>query len=244
MAGSPSKQGLGTPGSSAISQAFAAHGHALVEHAVPAPQCQALAAMASQDEVASHTLSGGTRNMLAQPWCAALAQQLRGHPSIATCLPADAQAVQCTYFEKTADRNWLVAPHQDLSVPVAQQVAAPGWQGWSAKEGHWFVQPPATWLAHMVAVRLHLDDCGPSDGPLRVLPGTHTQGRLSPTSMATLRQQGTETVCTAPAGAALLMRPLLVHASSKSTGTSRRRVLHFAFGPATLPHGLRWHTTA
>ena len=82
------------------------------------------------------------------------------------------------------------------------------------------------------------------DGPLRVLPGTHTQGRLSPTSMATLRQQGTETVCTAPAGAALLMRPLLVHASSKSTGTSRRRVLHFAFGPATLPHGLRWHTTA
>ena len=45
MAGSPSKQGLGTPGSSAITQAFAAHGHALVEHAVPAPQCQALAAM-------------------------------------------------------------------------------------------------------------------------------------------------------------------------------------------------------
>ena len=30
--------------------------------------------------------------------------------------------------------------------------------------------------------------------------------------IATLRQQGTETVCTAPAGAALLMRPLLVHA--------------------------------
>ena len=202
MAGSPSKQGLGTPGSSAITQAFAAHGHALVEHAVPAPQCQALAAMASQDEVASHTLSGGTRNC------------------------------------------WARAAHQDLSVPVAQQVAAPGWQGWSAKEGHWFVQPPATWLAHMVAVRLHLDDCGPSDGPLRVLPGTHTQGRLSPTSMATLRQQGTETVCTAPAGAALLMRPLLVHASSKSTGTSRRRVLHFVFGPTALPHGLRWHTTA
>lgn len=225
-------------------QDFATHGYALVRDVMGAPQCAALADQATRRHAASHTLSGGTRNMLAQPWCAALAQQLRAHPNISACLPADAQAVQCTYFEKTADRNWLVAPHQDLSVPVAQQVAAPGWQGWSAKEGHWFVQPPATWLAHMVAVRLHLDDCGPSDGPLRVLPGTHTQGRLSPTSMATLRQQGTETVCTAPAGAALLMRPLLVHASSKSTGTSRRRVLHFAFGPATLPHGLRWHTTA
>lgn len=242
MAGSPSKQGLGTPGCGAAAQAFAAHGYALVEDAVPAPQCQALAALASRDEASAHTLSGGTRNMLAQPWCAALAQQLRAHPAIAACLPTDARAVQCTYFEKTAHRNWLVAPHQDLSVPVAQQVAAPGWQGWSAKEGHWFVQPPAAWLARMVAVRLHLDDCGPSDGPLRVLPGTHTHGHLSPAAMATLRQQGTEAVSTAPAGTALLMRPLLVHASSKSTGTGRRRVLHFVFGPAALPHGLQWPT--
>jgi hypothetical protein len=36
------------------------------------------------------------------------------------------------------------------------------------------------------------------------------------------------------------MRPLLLHASSKGSGTSARRVLHFVFGPRQLPHGLAW----
>jgi hypothetical protein len=31
-----------------------------------------------------------------------------------------------------------------------------------------------------------------------------------------------------------------LHASSKATGTSRRRVLHFVFGPRALPYGLEW----
>jgi hypothetical protein len=36
------------------------------------------------------------------------------------------------------------------------------------------------------------------------------------------------------------MRPLILHASSKATGAGERRVLHFLFGPPTLPHGLKW----
>lgn len=179
------------------------------------------------------------------PWCAALAQQLRAHPSISACLPADARAVQCTYFEKTADRNWLVAPHQDLSVPVAQQVAAPGWQGWSAKEGHWFVQPPATWLAHMVAVLCTWTTVDPATGRCARCRARTRKAASRPPAWPPLRQQGTETVCTAPAGAALLMRPLLVHASSKSTGTSHRGACAFCVWPShPAPHGLRWRTTA
>ena len=38
----------------------------------------------------------------------------------------------------------------------------------------------------------------------------------------------------------MLMRLLLLHASSKATGASRRRVLHFLFGPPRLPLGLAW----
>jgi hypothetical protein len=38
----------------------------------------------------------------------------------------------------------------------------------------------------------------------------------------------------------MAMRPLLLHASSKATGSSRRRVLHFLFGPPALPFGLEW----
>jgi hypothetical protein len=38
----------------------------------------------------------------------------------------------------------------------------------------------------------------------------------------------------------MLMRPLLLHASSRASGASRRRVLHFVFGPRELPFGLAW----
>jgi hypothetical protein len=46
--------------------------------------------------------------------------------------------------------------------------------------------------------------------------------------------------CTLERGDVLVMRPLLLHASSKASGFGMRRVLHFLFGPPTLPNGLRW----
>ncbi|MDB5931807.1 MAG: hypothetical protein JWR60_3514 [Polaromonas sp.] len=138
-------------------------------------------------------------------------------------------------------RNWLVPFHRDLSIPVARRVDAPGFQGWSDKEGMLFAQPPADLLAQVVAVRLHLDDCGPEDGPLRVIPGSHRleDAGLAPDAPAASR--AAEVACQAGPGALLVMRPLLLHASSKATGQSRRRVLHFVFGPGQLPHGLQWH---
>ena len=95
-------------------------------------------------------------------------------------IPAGHVAVQCTYFEKSASRNWLVPIHQDLSIPVARRVDAPGLRGWSQKEGALFVQAPVELLAQLVAVRVHLDACGADDGPLRVLPGSHRLGLVAP----------------------------------------------------------------
>jgi ectoine hydroxylase-related dioxygenase (phytanoyl-CoA dioxygenase family) len=106
------------------------------------------------------------------------------------------------------------------------------------KEGVLQVQPPAAVLEQLVAVRLHLDDCGPQDGPLRVLPGSHTAGVRPEGALASAEGA---VVCTAPRGSALLMRPLLMHASSKANGHSLRRVLHLLFAPPALPLGLRWH---
>jgi hypothetical protein len=189
----------------------------------------------------SATLSGGTRTMLQSAWCAALVQRLRRHATLAPLLPPDAVAVQCTYFEKSVGRNWLVPWHQDLSVPVAERVEHPALRGWSRKEGVLQVQPPAAVLAQLVAVRLHLDDCGPQDGPLRVLPGSHTAG-VRPEGASPAADDAI--TCTAPRGSALLLRPLLLHASSKASGTGMRRVLHLLFAPPALPHGLRWHQAA
>jgi hypothetical protein len=55
-----------------------------------------------------------------------------------------------------------------------------------------------------------------------------------------LRSEHGETVVPVARGGALVMRPLLLHASSKATSLAPRRVLHFVFGPPKLPAGLEW----
>ena len=219
-------------------QRFARDGYLLLPGLLTDRECDGCARAAAP----SATLSGGTRTMLQAPWCAALVQHLRRHAALAPLLPAGAVAVQCTYFEKSVGRNWLVPWHQDLCVPVAERVEHPALRAWSVKEGVPQVQPPAALLEQLVAVRLHLDDCGPQDGPLRVLPGTHTAGlRAEGGSAGSEAAAEGAVVCTAPRGSALLMRPLLLHASSKARGASLRRVLHLLFAPPEPPHGLRWH---
>jgi ectoine hydroxylase-related dioxygenase (phytanoyl-CoA dioxygenase family) len=189
------------------------------------------------DAVDTH--GAGSRRLMQEGWCADLARKVMTHPDVRAALPARARAVQCTFFEKSADRNWLVPIHQDLSIPVAGRVDHPALSGWSEKEGAVFVQPPDDVLAQLLAVRVHVDPCAPEDGPLRVVPGSHRSGRIEP-AQAALAGRAAGVVVPAARGDALLMRPLLLHASSKSSGSSRRRVLHFVFGPDVLPYGLAW----
>jgi hypothetical protein len=55
-----------------------------------------------------------------------------------------------------------------------------------------------------------------------------------------LRTAGGESVVAVNRGGALVMRPLILHASSKASAPKARRVLHFVFGPPQLPFGLEW----
>lgn len=201
-----------------------------------APECQRLAECLP----ASSSRSGGDRCLLEQAWCAELARQFGRMPAIAALLPAGAVAVQCTYFEKSAERNWLVPLHQDLSIPVAERLPAAGFGPWSEKQGQVFVQAPVALLEQLLAVRLHLDECGAEQGALRVVPGSQRHGILTPDEGLLWRARLGEQLCPVAAGGVMLMRPLLLHASSKSRAAGRRRVLHFLFAPADLPDGLRW----
>ena len=216
---------------------FQENGFAIVPAVITAQECDTLLRCIAPVE----HLSGSSRIALHQPWCDALAERLRRHPVLSGLLPQDSVAVQCTYFEKSRARNWLVPIHQDLSIPVAERVDSPALCGWSEKEGALFVQPPADVLEQMIAVRLHLEDCGEDDGPLRVEPGTHVHGRIGPAEAAQ-RHSSAEVTCSVDAGGAVVMRPLLLHASSKASGTGLRRVLHFLFGPPALPYGLKWQS--
>lgn len=203
-----------------------------------------LADILAQPEIADDDDSdAGTRDLLDRDWCRALAAALREHLREARLLPPDAVAVQCTLFRKSEATNWKVALHQDLSIPVAQRVEHDALSGWSSKQGVHFVQPPVATLERLLAVRVHLDVCGEGDGPLRVVTGSHRHGRLDPAQAQALRDAHGETECTALAGDLLIMRPLLLHASSKALKPSgRRRVLHFLFGPRDPGFGLRWST--
>jgi len=186
-------------------------------------------------------VAAGERNVLAEDWCRSLAQRLRRHFGIARRLPPDAVAVQCSLFAKSPQQNWLVTLHQDLAVPVRERVESAQSRGWSEKDGLLFVQPRLSVLEQLVVVRLHLDDCTAENGALRIVPGSHRFGRLGSQQAQDLRSAGGEVVCAARAGGVLLMRPLLLHASSKSALETPRRILHYVFGPPSLPDGLNWH---
>jgi ectoine hydroxylase-related dioxygenase (phytanoyl-CoA dioxygenase family) len=216
--------------------AFARDGVQLLHGLVTRDQVAACRAALTRAE----SSAVGSRNLLQEAWCRALAAELLAQDTVSGIAGRDAVAVQCTSFEKSSDTNWLVPLHQDLSIPVAARVDAPELKGWSDKEGVTYVQAPVDVMQKVVALRLHLDDCGADDGPLRVVPGSHSLGVLAPNEMAAVRADRGELVCVARPGDVLAMRPLVLHASSKSRGTSRRRVLHFLLGPSELPLGLRW----
>ena len=188
----------------------------------------------------------GLRTLLREPWCRELARRLTERSEIGGLLAAGVVPWQATLFEKSIDKNWLVPLHRDLSVPVARRVDHPALKGWSEKDGLWFVQPPEDFLRRMTAVRVHLDPCGELDGALRVVPGSHR----SPSPAADrLPEPGAAEVAAAigvnaAAGDALVLSPLLLHASSKGAGPGRRRVLHLLYGPRLAPYGLAPSPTA
>jgi hypothetical protein len=152
--------------------------------------------------------------------------------------PAGCHLTKGIYFDKPAGSNWLVAWHQDLMINVAQRADLPGYGPWTAKAGWVAVQPPAAVLENTVTIRLHLDDCDATNGALKVVPGSHRQGVVPAETIAS--HTATATVCAVPAGGAMLMKPLLLHASSRSTSARPRRVVHLEFSAEELPAGLAW----
>ena len=149
-------------------------------------------------------------------------------------LGAGARAVRSILFDKTADSNWLVPWHQDLTIAVRERHDVDGWGPWSVKGGVTHVQPPVSVLESMLTLRLHLDDTPAENGALRVVPGSHRHGVIDVRRAAELRERGGEVTCAAGVGDVLLIRPLLLHASSKSTKPGRRRVLHVEYAAGEL----------
>lgn len=142
------------------------------------------------------------------------------------------------YFDKPPGSNWFVPWHQDLTISVDRKTDMAGFGPWTKKPGQYAVQPPLPILEQNITLRIHLDDTDASNGALKVIPGSHLAGVLRTEQLN--RHTYGEELCVAPQGAVMLMKPLLLHASDRSAGTKRRRVIHLEFSKAALPPGLQW----
>ncbi len=226
-------------------QSLTVHGFTVVNEVLSPSQVSSLIdSLAAVDRSSVRRREGETyaiRDLFrACPGIAALARGPEVHQLVAPVLGAEAFPVRGILFDKVPEANWSVGWHQDRTIGVKRRVDVPGFEGWSEKEGIPHVQPPAELMARLLTVRIHLDPCDASNGALRVIPGSHRTGRLSPEERHRWLRDTPAVTCSSPAGAALLMRPLLLHASSPGSSPAHRRVIHLDFAAEQLPDGLQW----
>ncbi|MCL5287118.1 MAG: phytanoyl-CoA dioxygenase family protein [Acidobacteria bacterium] len=181
----------------------------------------------------------GARNALTFAPVAGLARDPRLLGIVRGILGSAAIPFRATLFDKSPTANWLVPWHQDTALPLRERRDAPDWGPWSVKGGVLHARAPSRALCKVLALRFHLDDSTSRNGPLRVLPGTHAHGVLSDEEIHDFAARTPAVECIVSQGGVLVMRPLLIHASSKSRENLPRRVLHFEYAaPSVVDEGL------
>jgi len=181
----------------------------------------------------------GARHLMGHSSVRALAYDPRLVGLAREVLGKEALPFRATLFDKSPDSNWLVVWHQDTALPLREKREVPGWGPWSVKEGVTYAHAPDYALAQVLALRIHLDDSSADNGPLRVLPRSHRDGVLNDDAIEQLTSTIEPVTCLVGRGGVLMMRPLIVHASSKVTTAAPRRVLHIEYSASsTLDSGL------
>ena len=183
----------------------------------------------------------GIRNLLElAPSIQQLAQSQEILALVEPILGNTARVVRGIFFDKQLTANWKVPWHQDVTIAVKNRLDLPDYHPWSLKGGIDHVQPPAAILEQMLTMRIHLDRTDELNGALKVIPGSHCHGKLSGDQIDRWKQLNISTTCNCQPGGILLMRPLLLHASSAAILPRHRRIIHLEFTGCKLPSGLEW----
>lgn len=146
--------------------------------------------------------------------------------------------VKSIYFDKPGSSNWFVAYHQDLTISVDRKSILPGFGPWTVKTNQFAVQPPLAILENVATVRIHLDATDAVNGALKVIPGSHRKGIYRPETIDWTQEQ--EVTCIVPKGGIMVMKPLLLHSSGRTTDARKRSVIHLEFSNFDLPETLHW----
>jgi len=158
----------------------------------------------------------------------------------ASLLGKTPRLVRALFFDKTGERNWFVAWHQDRTVTLNKRVEIDGWGSWTQKDGVHHVQPPRDVLDSMVTIRLHVDDADEERGCLSVIPKSHRLGILTQNEINRVVMNSTPEACVVSAGDAVIIHPLVLHSSAKSRNSDHRRVVHLEYSSYELPLGASW----
>ena len=146
--------------------------------------------------------------------------------------------VKSIYFDKPEQSNWFVAYHQDLTISVQEKKQVAGFEQWTVKNNQFAVQPPVALLENIFTIRIHLDDTDENNGALKIVPGSHRKGIYRPETIDWNTEQ--EVICKVQSGGIMIMQPLLLHASNRTTNNNKRRVIHLEFSNQLLPGELQW----
>jgi ectoine hydroxylase-related dioxygenase (phytanoyl-CoA dioxygenase family) len=179
----------------------------------------------------------GARHLMSHPVVARVAGDRRLMEITREWAGSEATPFRATLFEKTSLTNWLIPWHQDTALPMVERVEREGWGPWSEKAGVTYAHAPASALSEVIALRLHLDDSTPKNGPLRVVPSSHRAGVLSDREVDECVLRGESVECCVGRGGVIVMRPLIVHASSKACSVAPRRVLHIEYARSLVLEG-------
>lgn len=142
------------------------------------------------------------------------------------------------YFDKPSESNWFVAYHQDLSISVDKKADLKNYSNWTFKKGQYGVQPPIEILEDTITIRIHLDKTSKKNGALKVIPKSHLNGIVRNDSKDWNTEN--EFVCEVEKGGVMLMKPLILHASNRTTNRKKRRVIHLEFNKHYLTEALAW----
>ena len=183
---------------------------------------------------------GGNRGLLSHPTILQLIRHKQLSQFLWALTGRELVAVAARLLDSTADDDGMQW-HQDRRVAVRERMDVPGYGSWTSRVGIWHVEPPASVLAQMVVVRLHLDDSAAGAYPLGILPGSHAAGKLTVDAIQRLVETETAMTPEISRGMLVVMRPLLVHRTLASP--SHYRVLHIEFAPQEAISPLQWHAT-
>lgn len=157
---------------------------------------------------------------------------------ISCCSESEYFLTKAIYFDKPSASNWFVAYHQDLSISVDQKANLDNYNNWTFKKGQYGVQPPIEILEDTITVRIHLDKTSEHNGALKVIPKSHLKGIIRKESKDWTLDN--EYICEVDKGGVMLMKPLTLHASNRTTDGKRRRVIHLEFNKHLLEEPLSW----